>query len=156
VISFLIFLVAAKVVIPNRTIIPFFFPLPAFALLLVSLFNFEISIFFTIILSILVTYGVTTSPDLLVFYLITSFVGALTLGNGKNIARFIWAAISIAVVGIFIVVSYRLTNPYTDMVGILTLSGTILLNGFASASIAISASIFIITIIGTLDPTSSN
>jgi hypothetical protein len=151
-ISFLIFLVAAKVVIPNRTIIPFFFPLPAFALLLVSLFNFEISIFFTIILSILVTYGVTTSPDLLVFYLITSFVGALTLGNGKNIARFIWAAISIAVVGIFIVVSYRLTNPYTDMVGILTLSGTILLNGFASASIAILLQFLLSQLLGLSTP----
>lgn len=151
-ITFLLFLIAAKVVIPNRTIIPFFFPLPAFALLLVSLFSFEISIFFTIILSILVTYGVTTSPDLLVFYIVTSLVGALILGNGKNIARFVWAAFSIAAVGIFIVVSYRLTNPSTDMVGLLTLSGTILLNGFASASIAILFQFLLSQLLGLSPP----
>ncbi len=147
-IAFLIFLFAAKVIIPNRTIIPFFFPLPAFALLLVSLFSFEISIFFPIILSVLVTYGVTSNPELLVFYLVTSLVGALILGNGKNIARFVWAAISIAAVGILIVVSFRLTNPSTDVVGLLTLSGTILLNGFASASIAILLQFLLAQLLG--------
>ena len=88
-ISFILFLIAAKVIIPNRTIIPFFFPLPAFALLLVSLFNFEISFIFPIILSILVTYGVSTGTELSVFYIITSLVGAIVLGKGKNFAIFV-------------------------------------------------------------------
>lgn len=136
-ICFLLFLVAAKVLIPNRTIIPFFFPLPAFALILVSLFNLELSIVFPLVLSILVTHGVTTSTELPVFYIITSLIGAIVLGKGKNFVSFIWAALSIAISGFLVIVAYRLTNPLTDMMGLLTLAGTVALNGFASASLAL-------------------
>ena len=152
VISFLIFLFAAKVIIPNRTIIPFFFPLPAFALLLVSLFNLEVSFIFPIILSILVTYGVTTSPELTIFYIITSLVGAIVLGKGKNFAIFVWSALSISLVGFLVVIAYRLSSPSTDMVGLLTLFGTILLNGFASASIAILLQFLLSQLLGLPTP----
>jgi hypothetical protein len=151
-VSFLLFLVAAKIIIPNRTIIPFFFPLPAFALLLVSLFNFEISFILPIILSILVTYGVTTTPDLLVFYIITSLVGASVLGKGKNFVSFVWSALSIAFAGFLVVLAYRLPNPTTDMVGLVTLFGTIVLNGFASASIALLLQFLLSQLLGLPTP----
>jgi hypothetical protein len=151
-VSFLLFLVAAKIIIPNRTIIPFFFPLPAFALLLVSLFNFEISFILPIILSILVTYGVTTTPDLLVFYIITSLVGASVLGKGKNFVTFVWSALSIAFAGFLVVLAYRLPNPTTDMVGLVTLFGTIVLNGFASASIALLLQFLLSQLLGLPTP----
>jgi hypothetical protein len=151
-VSFLLFLVAAKIIIPNRTIIPFFFPLPAFALLLVWLFNFEISFILPIILSILVTYGVTTTPDLLVFYIITSLVGASVLGKGKNFVTFVWSALSIAFAGFLVVLAYRLPNPTTDMVGLVTLFGTIVLNGFASASIALLLQFLLSQLLGLPTP----
>ena len=151
-VSFLLFLIAAKIIIPNRTIIPFFFPLPAFALLLVSLFNFEISFILPIILSILVTYGVTTTPDLLVFYIITSLVGASVLGKGKNFVSFVWSALSIAFAGFLVVLAYRLPNPTTDMVGLVTLFGTIVLNGFASASIALLLQFLLSQLLGLPTP----
>ena len=151
-VSFLIFLFAAKVVIPNRTIIPFFFPLPAFALLLVSLFNFEVGFIFSIVLSILVAFGVTNNPELPVFYLVTSLVGAVVLGKGKNFAIFVWSALSISLAGILVVTSYRLPNPLTDMVGLLTLFGTIILNGFASASIAILLQFLLSQLLGLATP----
>lgn len=151
-ISFLLFLFAAKIIIPNRTIIPFFFPLPAFALLLVSLFNFEVSFILPIILSILVTYGVTTTPDLPVFYIITSLVGAVVLGKGKNFVTFVWSALSIAFTGFLVVLAYRLPNPTTDMVGLVTLFGTIVLNGFASASIALLLQFLLSQLLGLPTP----
>jgi hypothetical protein len=151
-ISFLLFLFAAKIIIPNRTIIPFFFPLPAFALLLVSLFNFEVSFMLPIILSILVTYGVTTTPDLPVFYIISSLVGAIVLGKGKNFVTFVWSALSIAFTGFLVVLAYRLPNPTTDMVGLVTLFGTIVLYGFASASIALLLQFLLSQLLGLPTP----
>ena len=50
---FIVFLYAARIIIPNRSIVPYFFPLPAFALILATLFSLEISIFFSLVLSIL-------------------------------------------------------------------------------------------------------
>jgi len=151
-ICFLLFLVTAKVIIPNRTIIPFFFPLPAFALILVSLFNLELSIIFPLVLSILVTYGVTTNAELPIFYIITSLIGAIVLGKGKNFVSFIWAALSITIAGILVIVAYRLTNPLTDMMGLVTLAGTVMLNGFASASLALLLHFLLSQLLGLTTP----
>jgi membrane-associated HD superfamily phosphohydrolase len=49
-ISFLVFLFAARAVIPNRTILPYLFPIPAFALIIACLFNLETSIIFSLVL----------------------------------------------------------------------------------------------------------
>lgn len=142
-VCFLVFLFAAKVIIPNRTIIPFFFPLPAFALILVTLFNLELSIVFPLILSILVTYGVTNSVELTLFYVITSLTGAVVLGKGKKFVNFLYAAIAIILSGILVVTAYRLANPQSDLVGLVTLYGVIGLNGLASASLALLLQFFL-------------
>ena len=151
-ICFILFLVTAKVIIPNRTIVPFFFPLPAFALILVSLFNLELSIIFPLVLSILVTFGVTNTAELPIFYIVTSLIGAIVLGKGKNFVSFIWAALSIAIAGILVIVAYRLNNPLTDLMGLITLSGTVLLNGFASASVALLLHLVLSQLLGLPTP----
>ena len=142
-ICFLVFLFAAKVIIPNRAILPYFFPLPAFALILVTLFNLELSIVLPIILSILVTFGVTNSVELTLFYIITSLTGAIVLGKGKKFVNFLYAAFAIILSGILVITAYRLANPQSDIFGMLTLYGVIVLNGFASASLALLLQFFL-------------
>lgn len=151
-ICFLVFLITAKVIIPNRTIIPFFFPIPAFALILVSLFNLELSFVFPFILSILVAYGVTNNSEIPVFYIVTSLIGAIVLGKGKNFGSFLWSALSISISGILVVAAYRLPNPQSDMVGMVTLSGAILLNGIASASLALLLQFLLSQLLGLPTP----
>lgn len=151
-IGFVIFLYAAKIIIPNRAIIPYFFPLPAFALIMVSLFNLETSIFFSLVLSILVTHGVSNSVEITIFYIVTSLVGALALGKGKKFSNFLWAGLSIALAGILIISAYRLLNPGTDMVGLFTLFGATALNGFASASLALLLQILLAQLMGLPTP----
>lgn len=136
-IGFLVFLYAAKVIIPNRTIMPYFFPLSAYALILATLFNFEISLVFSLVLSILVTHGVSNSVELTIFYVVTSILSALALGRGRKFAHFLWAGVVVAVSGILIITAYRLLDMTTDLIGILTLFGATALNGFASASLAL-------------------
>lgn len=135
--GFLLFLYAAKVIIPNRTIMPYFFPLSAYALILATLFNFEISLVFSLVLSILVTHGVSNSVELTIFYVVTSILSALALGKGKKFADFLWAGVVVAVSGILVITAYRLLDMTTDLVGILTLFGATVLNGFATASLAL-------------------
>lgn len=150
--GFILFLYAAKIIIPNRTIVPYFFPLSAYALILVSLFSLETSIFFSLVLCILVTHGVSNSVELTIFYVITSLVGALVLGKGKKFAHFMWAGVAIAISGILVITSYRLTNPVTDLIGLLTLYGATALNGFASASLALLMQILLAQLLGLPTP----
>lgn len=134
---FLLFLYSAKLVIPNRTVVPYFFPLPAFGLTISILFNLEIGLILSLMLSILTGFGLTNALDLTVFYILTSFIGALTLGRGKRISAFIWAGIAIGLSGSAVILAYRLTNPYSDLIGLATLVAAAFVNGIASSSLGL-------------------
>jgi len=136
-ISFLIFLFAARAVIPNRTILPYLFPIPAFALILATLFNLETAIIFSLVLSITAAFGLSSSSELTVFYMITSLIGALLLGKGKRVSAFFWAGVWLSIAGSIIILSFRLIDNSTDWVGIFTLVGVTFLNGLSSASLAL-------------------
>lgn len=134
---FLIFLFSARALVPNRAVVPYLFPIPAFGLTITSLFGMELGIILSIPLSILTAYGTTNSLDLTVYYLLSSIVGIFVLGKAQRLSHFIWAGICIGATGSAVVVAYRLISPYTDLIGIATLVGSAFLSGIASASLTI-------------------
>ncbi len=136
-VTFILFLYAAKAFIPNRTILPYMFPLAAFGLTVASLYGLEVGMVFPLVLSILTAYGISNSLDLTIFYILTNLVGILVLGKGRRIASFFWAGIAIGVSGSAVILAYRLTDTVTDWIGIATLIGASFLNGLASASLAL-------------------
>jgi cyclic-di-AMP phosphodiesterase PgpH len=135
--SFLFFLFAARFLIPNRTIIPYLFPLPAFGLTIAALYNLEIGLVFSLILSILSVHGLSNGLELTVFYIFTSICGVLVLGKARRIASFLSAGVAIGGAGIAVIIAYRLPNQITDWIGIASLAGASLFNGVASASLTL-------------------
>jgi len=135
--SFVIFIYGARLIIPNRTIVPYVFPLSAFSMVVSSLFNIEISIILSLVLSVLSAYGFENSLDLSMFYIITSIVSVLILGKGRRLANFFGAAIAVGAAGSAVIIAYRLTNTITDWLGILTLVAAAFANGLGAASIAL-------------------
>jgi cyclic-di-AMP phosphodiesterase PgpH len=135
--TLLIFLFAARLAIPNRTVLPYVFPLPAFGLTLASLFTAEIGLIFSLVLSILAGYGLPNSLDLTLFYILSSLCGILVLGRARRMANFIWAGIAIGFAGTAVIVAYRLPLASTDWFGIATLVLASFFNGLASASLAL-------------------
>lgn len=136
-VGLLIFLFGARFLIPNRAIIPYFYPLPAFAIILATLFNLEIAVIFSISLGLLAAFGLQISLDLSLFYMVTSFFAAISLGKGKRFTSFLYSALAIAISGSLILLAYKLTDPLSDILGLATLIGVSFLNGIASASIAL-------------------
>jgi cyclic-di-AMP phosphodiesterase PgpH len=134
---FLLFLLGARFAIPARVVLPYIYPLAAFGLTLSCLFNVEIGLIFSIIISILATFDTNTTLDLTIYYCISSLCGVLVLGRGYRFANFLWTGITIGVAGSLTVMAFRLTDSNIDFIGITTLVGAAFLNGIASASIAI-------------------
>ncbi|MEJ5223242.1 MAG: HDIG domain-containing metalloprotein [Anaerolineales bacterium] len=134
---FLLFLLAARVVIPNRTVIPYLFPIPAFGLLVSLLVGSEISMVLSFILSVLAAYGLPNSLDLTLYYALTSWCGLLVLGPGRRLGVFFRAAGAIALAGSAIVAAYRLPFNDLDLIGLATLVGAAMVNGLASAGITL-------------------
>lgn len=150
--GFILFLFAARMIIPNRTIIPYMFPIAAYALIIVSFFTLEVSLIFSLALAILVTHGNNSPIELTVLYILTSLVSVVILSRVRNIINFIWAALAISLSGILIVTSYRFINPVTDIIGLATLYGAVIVNGLASASIALLAQYILSQVLGIPTP----
>ncbi len=151
-VGFLVFLYGARFLVPNRAIIPYFYPISAYALILVTLFNLEIGIIFSLALSILAAYGTTNSLDLTLFYMISCLIGALAIGRGRRITSFFGAAISISLAGSAVLVAYKLTDPLSDMLGMITLVSVTFLNGFASGSLALLIQYIVSQLLGLVTP----
>ena len=145
---FMLFLFAARLVIPNRTVVPYLFPLPAFGLTIAVLFNLELGLVLSLILSILTAFGLPNSLDLTVFYILSSSLGVLALGKGQRISTFLWAGLTIGAAGSIILLAYRLTSPTTDLLGLATLIVAAFLNGMASASLSLLLQYIFAQVIG--------
>ncbi len=136
-IIFLVFLAGARFVIPNRTVIPYLYPLPAVGLLLATLFSLETGLLLSLPLAWMAAYGLPNTLDLTAYYLTASLFGVLVLGPARRFWAFLRAGMAIAGAGVAMLLAFRLPFTPMDWIGILTLIGAALFNGLASASIAL-------------------
>jgi cyclic-di-AMP phosphodiesterase PgpH len=134
---FLLFIIGARIIIPNRIVIPYIYPVPAFGMLVTVLFGIEPALILSIPLAILTAYGMPNALDLSVYYLITSLCAILTLGPARRVSTFFRAGLAVAGSGAAIILSYRIPFYSWDWVGILTLVSAAAFNGAASASLAL-------------------
>ncbi|MHC1741022.1 MAG: HD family phosphohydrolase [Anaerolineaceae bacterium] len=151
-VTYLIFLFAARAIIPNRAILPYLFPLSAFAMMLATLFSLEISVVFSLALCIVTSFGLQNSIEITSFYLFSCLIGALVVGKGRRVSSFFWAGIFSALAGSIVILAYRFLDNTTDLLGIATLTGVTLLNGIASASLALLFQLLASQILGLTTP----
>jgi cyclic-di-AMP phosphodiesterase PgpH len=134
---FIGFLITARLVVPNRTIVPYAFPLPAAGLLIATLFGMETGMIFSLGLCVLATYGQPNAGILLPYYLFSSWCGIVMLGQARRIWAFFRAGITVAGVAIAMIFGYWITSGDIDWIGLATLVGAATFNGLASAGLAL-------------------
>ena len=145
---FLVFLYFARIIIPNRTVLPYIFPLPAFGLVVACLFNMQLGMVLSLVLSILAAYGLPNGLDLTVYYTVSSLFGILVLGKGLRIGSYFWAGVGVGAAGSAAILAYRLPDTLTDLLGLATLTGGAFFMGLASASLTLILQFFIAQLLG--------
>jgi cyclic-di-AMP phosphodiesterase PgpH len=148
----MIFLFGGRLIIPGHAIIPYIFPFAAFSLIVASLYGTDTAMFFTLPLAILISYNLPNSLDLTLFYLLSGIFGVFTLGAARRVMSFFWAGAAIAFAGVAVILAFRLPNPSTDLVGVLTLVGVAVVNGVASSSLTILLQYFLAQFLGLTTP----
>ena len=136
-ILFLVFIAGVRIVTPNRAVLPYLFPVPAFGLLVAGLFGLEDGVVFSLLLGFLSAYGMPDTLELMPYYILGTLCGILALGQARRIGQYLYAAGAIACAGVAVVVAYRLPFTDIDWIGMATLIGAALLNGIASTGIAV-------------------
>jgi len=136
-ILWIVFIAGARFVIPNRAIVPYLYPLPAAGLLLTTLFGMESGIILSLVISMAAAYGLPNTLELMPFYVMASLCGVLMLGPARRFWGFFRAGLVITGAGIAVILAYVLPSASMDWTGIITLIIAALVNGLASASIAL-------------------
>ena len=134
---FVVFLLGARLSIPDRTVVPYLYPLPAAGLLLTTLYGSEIGLIFSIVLSLLAAYGLPNTFDLSLYYLLGSLFGLVALGPPRRFWAFFRGGAGIATACSAVIIIYRLPYAFLDVAGFFTLIGAAIFNGFASASVTL-------------------
>jgi putative nucleotidyltransferase with HDIG domain len=145
---FILFIVGARLTIPNRTVLPYAFPLAALGLLITTLFGVEAGIVFSIALAFLVPYNLPNALDLTPYYLVSSLTGVLVLGNARRVWTFFRAGMATAGAGIAMLVAFRFPFAEMDVIALLQLTGAAIFSGLAASSIALLLQYFLAQTLG--------
>lgn len=145
---FLVFLAGARLVIPERTLMPYFYPLSAAGLLLATLFGPEVGFSIALVLSVLAVYGLPNATELAPYYMLSSLTGLLALGPARRFWAFLRAGMGIFLAGIATIGAYYVPIHQVDAVGAAQLLGAVAFNGLASASVALTMQYFLAQTLG--------
>ena len=145
---FIIFLAGARLSIPNRTVLPYAYPLPAVGLLIATLFGVETGIVFSFAIALLAAYALPNTLDLMPYYLAASLAGVLVLGSARRVWTFFRAGAAITAAGIAMLIAFRLPFTQTDGIALLQLTGAAIFMGLASSSLALVLQYFLAQSLG--------
>ena len=137
IILFMLFLGISRYVTPGHLVIPYLFPMAAYPLLVAALIDRRAALFTTIPLAILAAYGMPHALDLTIYYSLGGMMGLLSLRRPQRLSAYGSVAGIISVSGAVILVAYRIIDPATDVIGLLTLLGASVFNGVASVGITV-------------------
>ena len=99
-------------------------------------------------LGILTSYGLPYDLELTLYYLFGCAFGVLMIRNVQRLLTFFWAGLGVTLAGSAVVLAFRLINPASDAIGIVTLIGAAGFNGVASATLTIFLQFFLAQVLG--------
>jgi hypothetical protein len=147
-ILFVIFLFGARFLVVGRAVSPYIYPIAAFGLVVSTIAGTQLAIVLAFSLSLIAAYNFPIPLELSVFYFLGSWVGILVLRSGQRLMSYIWAGLTLGLTGVAVVLAFRLPLGTTDLLGIATLVGASLLNGFIAATLTIVLQLAVSSVLG--------
>ena len=136
--TFIVFVLMSKVMLPGRTVLPYLFPAAALSMTVTALLNPELAIIATLMLAGLVGNVAGDSLELAAYVGAGGLVAALMLRQVERVNAFFRAGMYVGVTNVVIVLIFRLPDAAIDPVGMLTLVAVALANGALVASLTLA------------------
>lgn len=133
----LAFLLLAKLMIPERTILPYMFPLAAVIMLVGTLLGMPLAFLTAVYFGVIASYLGNGNVDLVVYLMLGGLVGTLVLRKGERTSAFITAGAAVSAVSLALLLAFNLPSSGLDLTGIVQLAVAGLVNGAMAASITL-------------------
>jgi len=135
---FSLFLSAARLMVPDRTVLPFLFPAAALSLLLTVFVSPNLAMVMSVALAILVGFIAGSSLELTTYLALGGILAPIAVGRGERLNQFFWAGLAVAIANVMVLLVFRLPDPTLDPLGLAQLLAGAVLNGAVSASLTLA------------------
>jgi putative nucleotidyltransferase with HDIG domain len=115
----------------------YLFPMAALSLILTVIYDVRLSLFVTVILSMVIGFNVPNSLEMTMYTAVGGFLAVLTLRDAQRINAFFRAGLAAALGYALVVLTFQFSRPIVDIVPILELLGYALGNGILSAALTL-------------------
>ncbi len=149
---FMSFLVGARFIIPVHEVLPYIYPMAAYALVVSALFGTELALVTVIPLTLLSVFGHAVSFELTLYYIVGSLYGVLIPKREQRITAYIWSGITVAAAGAAVLVAYLLPLPETDWMTLTRLFGLSIINGLLVSGLSVLLQYLLSPILGQITP----
>jgi cyclic-di-AMP phosphodiesterase PgpH len=128
--------VAIRLAMPESRALAYLLPTSTVAMLLGVLLGIDVAILTTVILAMIVGY-VTNSMELIMYTLVGGILAPLTLRRIERLGIFVWTGLLVGMANMVVILTFALPQGTANGVDIIVLAGIALVNGAASASLAL-------------------
>ena len=136
-ILFVSFLFTARL-LPINSLFSYIFPYAAFGMVIAVLINSgDIAIITSICFGFLTAFGQPNALEILMYTIVSSLFGILTLGRARRIMAFILAGLTAGTSGALVLLILNQMNGTADIVALVSITGAVVVGGIASAGLAI-------------------
>lgn len=131
------FLALAVLMVPNRTVFPYVFPLAALSMLVTPLLGVGLALLVLVFFGVILAFLSGGDAAVVAYALLGSLVGAFILGRADRTSSFVRAGAAVALTNVALVTALHLRQDSMDLTGYLQLVAAAVVNGGLAASIAL-------------------
>lgn len=128
--------IAIRLAMPESRTLSYLLPTSTVAMLLGVLLGVDVAVLTTIILAMIVGY-VTNSLELITYTLVSGILAPLALRRIERLGIFVWTGLLVGLVNVVVMLTFTLPQGNTNWWDVIVLAGIALVNGAASASLAL-------------------
>ena len=115
--AIVVFILAAKLMIPARTLLPYLFPYAALTIILAISLSLRVALVTTGLFVLVVGWLTGGNLELMAYALCGSLVGVLKVRRGERLGNFAWAALFVLITNLLVVLAFRLAGGHWDRAG---------------------------------------
>jgi hypothetical protein len=145
---FVLAALAMQFAIPDRTVLPYFFPAATLPILLAILVSPGMGLMAALVLGGLAGFLAPRGLELGLYFTLSGALAALMIGRAERLSAFVWAGLAADLAGVAVVVIFRLPDPATDLRGMAELLAAALASGLISAGLAFGLLLLIGNLLG--------
>jgi len=133
-----LFLVAARLMVPGHTILPYILPLAALGMLVSTLLDGQLAVAALVFVGAVIAFMTDGSMELTVYAVGGSVLATIVTGRVQRLLAFAWGGIYVILANLAVLAIFRLPGGETDLEGWLTLAATTVVNGGLTISLTLA------------------